>query len=298
MVRLLHPLGAGLKRVGGQNLGRPRNSTGYEDVRAQAINGGPLAGFRNLLINPRFTINQRRYSSGNNVGSANEYTVDRWRVVTSGQNMSWTESDGIRTVTAPAGGVAQTIAAENVFTGPHTISWDGTATCTVGGVARQNGETFDLSGTGNVSIVFSGGTVAKPQLEPGRHPTVFEIRFEEIERRLCGSYFERIDDDLGNDVVFGAGHVRDGSRAQIWWQFETRKRTQPTISGSLTTSAFGVFRTTTASGDLEFNGSDSVSVFGARISLDGGSGGLTGGQGVLGFFSNGVGGYLEADCEL
>ena len=44
------------------------------DVRVESLNGGPLAGFRNQLINGSLVVNQRGQSTKNDTG----YFVDRW----------------------------------------------------------------------------------------------------------------------------------------------------------------------------------------------------------------------------
>jgi hypothetical protein len=62
-------------------------ATGNAAEARQALgipNAGPLSGVRNLVINGNFAINQRAYVSGAATSGANQYTLDRWRVVTSG----------------------------------------------------------------------------------------------------------------------------------------------------------------------------------------------------------------------
>lgn len=157
------------------------------------------AGFRNKLINPLGTINQRGYVSAAATTAANQYTVDRWYVVTSGQALSWTESAGVRTFTAPAGGVGQKIEGANLLSGTHTISWTGTATCTVDGVAKVSGDTVTLTGGTDCAVIFSGGTFSKPQLEPGAYATEFEQRPYPVELDSCQWYFERLQTTPGND---------------------------------------------------------------------------------------------------
>jgi hypothetical protein len=182
----------------------------------QSLNGGPLAGFRNLLINGNPFLNQRGYVSGAATSGANQYTLDRWRVVTSGQNLSWTDSAGVRTCTAPAGGVEQVVEATNNLGGQHTLSWTGTATATVGGTSVANGGQVTLTANTDVTVRFSGGTFALAQLEPGGAATPFERRPAQIELTLAERYFKRlhwaVDFHAGAGGQIGAATLRLGMR--------------------------------------------------------------------------------------
>jgi hypothetical protein len=149
-----------------------------------------LTAFRNKLINGAFRINQRGYSSGAATGAANQYTLDRWRVVTSGQSVAFTNTGGVITVTAPAGGLEQVIEGSNLVTGNYVLSWTGTATATVGGVALAKGGVVGIVGGTDTTIRFSGGTVSQPQFELGT-ATPFEDRPLGLELALCQRYFER-----------------------------------------------------------------------------------------------------------
>jgi hypothetical protein len=152
---------------------------------------GSLAGFRNLLINGLFSVNQRSYVSATNTTAANEFTVDRWFVNTSGQNLTFTTSQNSTTATAPAGGLSQAIEGDNIQTGTYTLSWVGTATAQVNGVAVLNGGIVTLTGGVNAVVKFSGGTVTKPQLEPGPVATPFEQRPYGVEIMLCQRYYQK-----------------------------------------------------------------------------------------------------------
>jgi hypothetical protein len=103
---------------------------GLDQVQVENLNGGPLAGFRNVIINGNPTINQRGYVSGAATSGANQYTLDRWRVVTSGQSISFTNSANVRTVTTPAGGCEQVVdvASNAVITGVNTCNTTSIAT--------------------------------------------------------------------------------------------------------------------------------------------------------------------------
>lgn len=154
-----------------------------------SVNGGPLAGFRNLLINGNPIINQRGYL-GANTTVANQYTLDRWRVVTSGQAITWSTNSGVRTVNAPAGGIEQVIEGESILGGTYTLSWTGTATATVNGVTIANGGTVALAGGLNATVRFINGTFSLAQLEPGTVATPFERRPVGQELALCQRYYE------------------------------------------------------------------------------------------------------------
>jgi hypothetical protein len=172
------------------NLGAP--TLGGDAVNRSYIDALNLGGFRNLIINGNPIINQRSYVSGAAVGAANTYTLDRWRVVTSGQSVSWADSAGIRTVTAPAGGMEQVIEGASNLGGVHTISWTGSATATVGGSAVTNGGQVTLTGGANVTVRMIGGTWSQLQLEPGSQATPFERRPLAAEQALCERYAIRM----------------------------------------------------------------------------------------------------------
>jgi hypothetical protein len=173
-----------LRRDGTEGL-RLTSST----VQLSSINDGPLAGFRNLLINANPIINQRSYVSGTNTTVANQYTLDRWRVVTSGQNISFSDSNNTRTVTAPAGGVEQVIEGLSILSGTYTLNWTGTATATVNGTGVAKGGNVTLTGGSNCTVRFSSGTFSLPQLEVGTVATPFERRPIRTELALCQRYY-------------------------------------------------------------------------------------------------------------
>ena len=209
------------------------------DLVVPSLNGGPIGGSRNALINGNPIINQRGYVSGTATSGANEYTLDRWRVVTSGQSITWTNSANVRTVTAPAGGVEQVIEGINLFTGTYTLSWTGTATATVAGNAVTNGATVSITGNVDTTVRFSSGTFSLAQLEPGTRSTPFERRSYGQELQLCERYYEKsynlnavpgtnVGPATGEwvSVTVNTADYNDFGRCT----FRTRKRTSPTMS--------------------------------------------------------------------
>ena len=161
--------------------------------------------FRNKLINGNFQVNQRAYVSGTATTGANQYTMDRWRVVTSGQNLAFSASGNGNEATTPAGGLEQVIEGANIEGGVYTLSWSGTATATVNGAAITNGgQTSSLTAGANVTVKFASGTVSKAQFEFGSNATLFEERPIGLETSLCMRYFQRLSNYI-REVAYYAG---------------------------------------------------------------------------------------------
>jgi hypothetical protein len=150
---------------------------------------------RNLIINGSGRINQRGYTSGTATSGANEYTLDRWRVVTSGQSLTFTGTDAARVMTAPAGGAEQVIEGANIAGGTYVLNWTGTATATVDGNAVAKGGTFTLTANTNATVRFTGGTFSEVQVEAGSVATPFEHRPYGQELELCQRYYQKTYND-------------------------------------------------------------------------------------------------------
>lgn len=142
---------------------------------ASASTAAAIVSSRNLLVNGNFSINQRGYVSATATTVANQYTLDRWRVVTSGQSIAYSASGTGNQITAPAGGVEQPVIAENIWlAGAYTLRWVGTATATINGAAVIKGGQVTLPANTNAIVRFAGGTVSEAQLEAGGVTTAFE----------------------------------------------------------------------------------------------------------------------------
>lgn len=194
-------------------------------------NSGPLAGLRNLVINGSFAINQRSYVSGTATTGANQYTLDRWRVVTSGQSLTFAASGNGNLVTAPAGGIEQVIEGASIAGGTYVINWTGTATCTVGGTAPAKGASFTLTAGANATVRFSGGTVGEVQVEPGSVVTAFEARPIGLELMLCQRYYVVVDIGWRGQATSG------GTTGEAVCNLPVPMRAPPSVTGGTTTAS-------------------------------------------------------------
>ncbi len=153
---------------------------GYEGASAQTAGIGA-----NLLINSAGLINQRGYVSGTATASANQYTLDRWKVAVSGQSLVFSKTENIVTFTAPAGGCEQVVEGLSIMTGVYTLSWEGTASASVNGGSVANSGQVTLTGGTNATVRFTGGTFKKPKLEYGGTATEWTLPEYSSELSAC-----------------------------------------------------------------------------------------------------------------
>ena len=167
-------------------------------LTVSAINAGPLAGFRNYLINGDFGINQRDFAGG--ALSAGSYGHDRWKADTGGANLSvsgdtvtLTSGTIVQVIESPGlGGATVTVSVEDP-SGSITVDVEGqTDTITSGSGRRGITLTVPSGSTGDVTVKLSATSVdfKRIQLERGTVATPFEFRPAAIEQALCQRYFQ------------------------------------------------------------------------------------------------------------
>lgn len=160
--------------------------------------GSTVAGYapaaatdwRNLVINGNPTINQRGYASSQATTVANQYTLDRWKILTSGHSISYSSSGGVVTVTVPSGvTLEQTVEGVNVMSGTYVASWSGSASVTMGGVPATSGIPVTLTSGVDVVIRVTNGSFSRFKLEPGSFATPFTHIPIEIELPRCQRFY-------------------------------------------------------------------------------------------------------------
>lgn len=221
------------------NLGIGSVVQAYSAVLSGIVAGTtPLSGFRNVIINGNFQVNQRAYVSGAAVGT-NLYGHDRWKMAASADTYAFSTSQNVTTVTIPAGKVLrQVIEGVELQSGTYTLSWEGTAQGKIGaGVYGASGITGTVVGGTNLTIEFGSGTLGKAQLEFGSIPTPFENRPLAIEERLCQRYLPSFSaSEIGAPIC--SGYSSATTTAVGVFPFVTTPRVAPT---GVTTSAASSF---------------------------------------------------------
>jgi hypothetical protein len=193
----------------------------------QVFKNRPQNKAKNILINADFRINQRGYVSGTATSGANEYTLDRWRIVTLGESITFPALGTDNEITCPNGGLEQEVEALNVQGGDYVISWEGSAVCTVNGVSRVKGESFTLTGNTNATVRFSNGTVKEPQLEKGSVATFFDYRSIAEELALCLRYFYKHSNLITVPPIFNS---TTNLIRRVTFQFPVKMRDIPSAS--------------------------------------------------------------------
>lgn len=202
------------------------------DIMSGAI---PTGGFKNLLINSLFNINQRAVS-GTVVLPALAYGHDRWKAGTGGCTYTFSASAGVTTITIISGTLRQFIEGDSVRAGSHTLSWQGTAQGNInGGSAGASPITATLAGGVQSYVEFGIGTLRLPQLEFGTAPTPNEYRPYGVEFTLCQRYYR-----VESQSYFGLMPSANATSRQLNICFSYPMRVAPTVTPTTGVSPAGV----------------------------------------------------------
>lgn len=268
------------------------NASWTNTIVATSLNGGPLAGLRNCVINGAFSVNQRAYVSGA-ATTAGQYTLDRWKVTGTG-GVTFSTTANKTTVTIPSGQtLQQVVEGLNLQTGTYVLSWEGTAQGRIGGgsYGASGAVTASITGGTNTTIEFNTGTVTNVQLELGTVATPFEQRPYGLELSLCQRYLPV----LSNDGYYGAGLSTSATLGYAIVPWQVQPRIAPT---GLTATGGGLIAVNAAGSSVTITSVsiNSPSVAGSGITLNAASG-LTVGGPLL--FAGSAGSRLVfTGCEL
>lgn len=179
------------------------------DIR-QVIPGGS----KNKIINGNFAINQRGVSGTVNL-AAGAFGHDRFKAGASGCTYAFSTTNNVTTLNITSGSLIQVIEGNNLFTGPYTLSWVGTAQGKVGaGSYGASGITASVTGGSNLTIEFNTGTLSLVQFEQGSVTTPFEHRFFGLELFYAQKYCCAITEGTTSDYP-AIGQIQNSTLAQV-----------------------------------------------------------------------------------
>ena len=199
-----------------------------------SIAGGPVAGFRNYIINGQLTINQRAFSGAL---SAGVYGYDRWKAGSGGANIS--VNNGIislssgsitQVIEAPAlAGKTVTISVADLTAGNLNIDIESQTGTIIAGTGRTGvSVTIPAGSTGNITVTLSiasgGVTFRDVQLEQGFAASEYEHRPLGIEEYMCKRYFQFL------PTWFGHWWVNFATRMSVSGSFPVQMRATPSLS--------------------------------------------------------------------
>lgn len=213
--------------TGNWNMGANRITNLADAVDpGDVVNNGQIstiAGFRNVLRNGSFIVNQRGVS-GSVVLAAGAYGHDGWKAGASGCTYTFSTVNGIVVVSISAGTLLQIVEASSFIgrTGNYLLSWSGTAQGRInGGSYGSSGGVFaSITPSANATVEFSTGTLSLAQFELGT-VTRFANRSAQEEISLSQRFYEK-----GQAQLYLAGFSGNISVNQ---QFSVLKRSQPSI---------------------------------------------------------------------
>lgn len=213
--------------------------------------GAAPTSFKNKVRNGNFNINQRAVSA-TVVLAAGAYGHDGWKGGASGCTYTFAISANVTTITISAGSLIQVVEGSLLFSGTHTLSWNGTLQFKIdGGTAGDTGMTGTATGGTNMTIetVGTSKTMSKVQLEAGSGKTVFEHRPDGTEMSLCQRHYYSV-----------SGLIVESATQFLPCTHPVTMRAIPTISGGgagftdygTTASHFQGYQTTRSGQNMVF----------------------------------------------
>jgi len=233
--RLPAPTGTALGGVKSATAGVGHVMTGI-DTSGAPVFGGAAVGFRNLLRNAIFAVNQRALS-GVVTLAAGAYGHDGVKAGASGATYTFA-TDGIdTTITVTSGSLILPIEAALIEGGAYTLSqagtaqarvWQGTGYAGSGSYAAAPFAVTGLTANTQTNVEFSTGAILRPQLETGSVATPFERRPPGVELALCQRYYEVIRYNPAGYTLISS--ILSAASSWLQWRFAVAKRSAPTFA--------------------------------------------------------------------
>ena len=275
------------------DAGSGGNSWSFDTTTYASVVPPTQTGFRNIIINGDFRINQRNYIKNTNLASGS-YGFDRWKSTFTNTSLDFVGAPNGQMVTISSGGsIEQIIERENIAAGEYVLTWTGTAT----GRVYKSGTTppsysqspiaFSFDGLTNVEVEFtaSGGTRTLNNVQLERALVVgffgdyvgtpFEKRPIGTELALCQRYYW-----LGGNGSPGIFNTGTTARYSVIFPVTMRVAPvisataapyaiNPTVSEGQTGSQTTGFAQTSGAGGIQTNSASQIQFGGFSSGADG-----------------------------
>lgn len=200
--------------------------------QADLASGVLSTGYKNVLRNGRFLINQRQVS-GTVTLAAGAFGHDCWKAGAGGCTYTFSTSAGVTTLTITAGTLVQTIEGNDLRTGPYTLSWSGTATGRIAtGSFAASPVTASLTGGANANVEFGTGTLTLVQCETGSTASSFEYRPDGLELVRCQRYAFTLTNTspASTPPICAVSYLTSATSAVGVFDYPVEMRASPTFS--------------------------------------------------------------------
>jgi hypothetical protein len=182
------------------------------------VPGGPYAPLsqfitapyipQNYIDNSGFSVNQRAYASGGAL-TGGAYGFDRWKAGPSGCTLTYSATPASTVVTIASGALVQVVEGLNLLSGQYVLTWSGSSVCSVnGGTSAPSPIQITATAGANMTLSWSGGTLAQVQLQLGTTATPWQPQPAQVELARCQRFFQLSGLGISDYLQAGVGTLR------------------------------------------------------------------------------------------